>query len=81
MSEIYRGFVNICANEADVKAARELLNEAGQIKHKEGTGVYHFYSEKELKTLLVAAGFKKIRTLRSFANQANIAIGVKSHTQ
>lgn len=78
LSEIYRSFVRLCESETDARAARELLNDAGQIKHKEGVGVYHFYSDKELKTILVASGFQNVRTYRAFSNQANIVIGTKS---
>lgn len=78
MSEIYRNFLNVCKNESDVVLARELLNEAGQIKDKVNRGFYHFYSDKELKTLLVASGIKKVICEKSFGNQANIAFGQKA---
>lgn len=77
LSQIYKNFVGQATSEQDVLEARKLLSSAGQIKRREGDGHYYFFSEKELKTLMVAAGASNVRTFRSFGNQANVVVAVK----
>ena len=77
LSQIYKNFVSQATSERDILEARKLLSNAGQIKRREGEGHYYFFSEKELKTIMVATGAKAVKTSRSFGNQANIVVAVK----
>jgi SAM-dependent methyltransferase/alpha-beta hydrolase superfamily lysophospholipase/ribosome-associated toxin RatA of RatAB toxin-antitoxin module len=77
LSEIYRRFVDVAKNEQELLDARRLLSEAGSIRQKEGMGCYHFFAEKELKFILLAAGAKKVKTYRSLGNQVNVAEATK----
>jgi SAM-dependent methyltransferase/dienelactone hydrolase len=78
LSEIYRNFVAVADNEEEIVQARKLLSNAGAIKVKEVRGLYHFYSEGELKKLFRRCGLRQIRVLRSFGDQANVIIGRKN---
>ncbi len=81
LSEIYRNFVSQAQSEQDIVEARRLLSSAGRIKQKEGEGYYHFFSERELTALMIAAGLERVKVYRSFGNQANVAIAAKrSHS-
>lgn len=77
LSAIYRDFIGQAEKEEDILEARRLLSSAGQIRKKEGEGHYKFFSEKELKALLVACGCRNIETHRSFGNQANLVEATK----
>ncbi len=77
LSEIYRNFVSQAENEQDIIEARRLLSSAGRIKQKEGEGHYHFFSERELLALMIAAGLERVKICRSFGNQANVAVAIK----
>jgi len=77
LSQIYRNFVDQTENDQEIEDARDLLRAAGRIKEKEYQGHYHFFSEKELASLLAKAKGKAIRVCRSFANQANVASAEK----
>jgi SAM-dependent methyltransferase/alpha-beta hydrolase superfamily lysophospholipase len=77
LSEVYRNFVAVAQSDDEVAEARKLLSNAGEIKLKEVRGLYHFYSEKELKKLVRRRGLRQVRVLRSFGNQANVVIGRK----
>jgi len=78
LSEIYRNFVAVAENEAEVDEARQLLSNSGAIKIKEVRGLYSFYSEGELKRLFRRCGLRQVRVLRSFGDQANVIIGRKN---
>jgi len=77
LSQIYRNFVDQTESDQEIEDARDLLRAAGRIKEKEYQGHYHFFSEKELISLLTKAKGKAIRVYRSFANQANVACAEK----
>jgi SAM-dependent methyltransferase/alpha-beta hydrolase superfamily lysophospholipase len=77
LSEVYRNFVAVAQTDEEVTEARNLLSNASAIKVKEVRGLYHFYSEKELKRLVRRCGLRQVRVLRSFGNQANVVIGRK----
>lgn len=77
LSEIYRNFVSQAKNEQDILEARRLLSSAGQIKQREGEGHYHFFSERELTALMIAAGLERVKIHRSFGNQSNVAVAAK----
>jgi len=77
LSEIYKNFVLETENEEDIEEARKLLNAAGKIKQKEGEGHYQFFSEKELKEIVIKAGGRNPKVVRTFANQANIIVAEK----
>jgi ubiquinone/menaquinone biosynthesis C-methylase UbiE/alpha-beta hydrolase superfamily lysophospholipase len=74
LSEIYRNFISVAESAEEIEEGRKLLSNAGMIKLKEVRGVYHFYSEKELKEVTRQAGFIRARALRSFGNQANVVV-------
>lgn len=77
LSELYRHFVDIARTETDILEGRRLLSEAGSIRQKEGMGRYKFFSEKEIKFIILAAGGKKARVFRSLGDQSNIAFAIK----
>ena len=78
LSEVYRNFVRVAESRREIEEARVLLNNAGRVKAKEAEGIYHFFSEEEMTDLLKEAGMREVETFRSFRNQANVAVGVKS---
>ncbi len=80
LSEIYRNFVSVAESAAEIEEGRKLLSNAGLIKRKEVAGVYHFYSEKELRVAIRKAGFYRAKTFRSFGNQANLIVCSKIAT-
>jgi ubiquinone/menaquinone biosynthesis C-methylase UbiE len=79
LSEIYRNFISSTEDPLEIEEGRQLLNNAGLIKEKEAAGIYHFYSEKELREIARKAGFYRARTFRSFSNQANLVIAYKGY--
>lgn len=81
LSEIYRNFVSQAKSEQDIVEARRLLSNAGRIRQKEGEGHYHFFSERELMALMIAAGLERVKIHRSFGNQANVAVAAKRSHQ
>jgi SAM-dependent methyltransferase/alpha-beta hydrolase superfamily lysophospholipase len=78
LSQIYRDFIQVSRTPEELEQARLVLNNAGMVKHKEAEGYYQFFSEVELQDLLVRAGASNIQTLRSFGDQANIAVAERS---
>ncbi|HEX6438334.1 MAG TPA: methyltransferase domain-containing protein [Candidatus Binatia bacterium] len=79
LSEIYRNFISFTDDRLEIEEGRHLLNNAGLIKVKEAAGIYHFYSEKELRDVVRKAGFHRAKTFRSFGNQANLVVGYKGY--
>jgi len=77
LSQVYRNFIKIAKQKADIEEARQLLSNAGRIKLKEAHGVYEFFSEATLTDLLQSAGLSEIETYRSLGNQANVVVGTK----
>lgn len=77
LSLIYKNYLDQNVTREDILEGRNLLSSAGKIRHKEKQGHYHFFSEKELKSLMKYSGFSKIKTFRSFGNQANVAVAEK----
>jgi ubiquinone/menaquinone biosynthesis C-methylase UbiE len=74
LSEIYRNFISVAESARELEEGRKLLTNAGMIKIKEVRGLYHFYTEKELREAVREAGFFRARTFRSFGDQANIIV-------
>ena len=74
LSEIYRNFISIAETPQELYEGRKLLSNAGMIKIKEVRGLYHFYTEKDLKQAVREAGFFRVRTFRSFGDQANAIV-------
>jgi len=72
LSQIYRNFVDKTENQEELEEARKLLSAAGRIKQKESAGFYKFYSEEELIRMIKKTNNKDVKTVRAFANQANI---------
>jgi SAM-dependent methyltransferase/alpha-beta hydrolase superfamily lysophospholipase len=81
LSEIYRNFVSAAKSEEEITQARKLLSNAGAIRLKEIRGLYHFYSEGELRRLFRICGLRPIHILRSFGDQANVIIGRREPTE
>ena len=74
LSEIYRNFISVAETPEELYEGRKLLSNAGMIKIKEVRGLYHFYTEKDLKEAVREAGFFRVRTFRSFGDQANAVV-------
>lgn len=77
LSQIYCNFLDKTENKKDIEEAKKLFIESGKIKYKEDMGHYKFFSEEELKSLLVNARGERTKTYRSFGNQANVAFAEK----
>jgi len=77
LSEVYRNFISIAKSEQEILEARRLLSEIGRIRQKEGMGHYRFFSEREIKFILLASGGIKVRVFKSLGNQVNVAIAIK----
>ena len=77
LSQIYCSFLDKTENKKDIEEAKKLFTESGKIKYKEDMGHYKFFSEEELRSLLVKAGGRSVKTYRSFGNQANVAFAEK----
>ena len=78
LSQIYRDFIQVSRTDEELEQARLVLNNAGMIKHKEAEGYYQFFSETELRDLLVEAGGSHTQVFRSFGDQANVAVAERS---
>lgn len=78
LSQIYRDFIKVSRTPEELEQARLVLNNTGMIKHKEAEGYYQFFSENELRDLLVKVGANNIQTFRSFGDQANVAVAERS---
>jgi len=78
LSQIYRDFIQVSRTAEELEQARSVLNNAGMIKHKEAEGYYQFFSETELRDLLVEAGGSHTQVFRSFGDQANVAVAERS---
>jgi ubiquinone/menaquinone biosynthesis C-methylase UbiE/alpha-beta hydrolase superfamily lysophospholipase len=74
LSEIYRNFISVAETPEELYEGRKLLSNAGMIKIKEVRGLYHFHTEKDLKEAVREAGFFRVRTFRSFGDQANAVV-------
>jgi len=77
LSKIYRDYLRQGLNKKEIEDARLLLDSAGKIEEKENTGYYQFFSEDELRALLLESGGINVKTYHSFGNQANIAVAEK----
>ena len=62
---------------SELEGAQAILSEAAALFELEEEGYFHFYTEEELKVLLIGAGFEKVETFRSLGKppQAVIARG------
>lgn len=77
LSAIYRSFVETAQTVDQVEEGRRLLDNSGKIKAREGEGVFHFFHQAELESLLRAAGVAHPRVYSTFGNQALIAVAEK----
>lgn len=79
LTVLFHGFISQEAEEEDQLAddAQQLLGAAGKIKVKEQSGIYGFFSEEELVSIVQAAGFTTYDTIRSLGNQANLVRVIK----
>jgi ubiquinone/menaquinone biosynthesis C-methylase UbiE len=74
LSEVYRNFISVAESSREFEEGRKLLSNAGMIKIREIRGLYHFYTERELKEVVREAGFIRAKTCRSFGDQANVVV-------
>jgi ubiquinone/menaquinone biosynthesis C-methylase UbiE len=74
LSAIYRNFLNQAKNAEDIEQAKALLTNAGLIRSRESEGHYKFFSDAELTGMILELGVEKPTIVRSFSNQANIAV-------
>ena len=81
LSAIYRSFVETARTPDQVEEGRRLLDNSGKIKAREGEGVFHFFHQPELESLLRAAGVAHPRVYSTFGNQALIAVAEKGMAQ
>jgi len=73
LTVLFHEFISHEADEGKLaEEAQQLLGAAGRIKIKEQCGLYGFYSEQELISMVEEAGFTAFDTLRSLGNQANV---------
>lgn len=73
MTVLYHDYVSVDTPDVDSgRDANQLLSAAGQIKIKQDTGEYAFFSREELAQFAMDAGFTDIQQFRSFGNQANV---------
>lgn len=76
-SQIYRNFAEKARSRERVDQARTLLNNAGGIAVKEAHGLYRFFSQIELETMLEASGAVPLSSRLSLGNQAILVAAVK----
>jgi SAM-dependent methyltransferase/alpha-beta hydrolase superfamily lysophospholipase len=73
MTVLYHEFITLdVASSEHENDAQKLLGAAGQIKLKEQSGIYGFYSEEELVEIVKKAGFTEYELFRSLGDQANL---------
>lgn len=78
MTVLYHDYVSVDTPDVDSgRDANQLLSAAGQIKIKQDTGEYAFFSREELAQFALDSGFTDIQKFRSFGNQANVIRIVK----
>jgi alpha-beta hydrolase superfamily lysophospholipase/SAM-dependent methyltransferase len=77
LTQIYRNFVQVTHQPAELEEARRLLNNSGKIKQGETDGTFRFFDKQELTTLLSSAGAVRPRVYTTFANQAYVAVAEK----
>jgi ubiquinone/menaquinone biosynthesis C-methylase UbiE/esterase/lipase len=78
LSEVYRNFMSVAESSREFEEGRKLLSNAGMIKIREIRGLYHFYTERELREAVREAGFIRAKTFRSFGDQANVVVCSKN---
>lgn len=73
LTVLFHEFISNEAGEEELAMeAQQLLGAAGRIKLKEQSGIYGFYTEEEMVSMVKAAGFSLYDTMRSLGNQANV---------
>ncbi len=77
LSQIYRNFVQLTEQEAEVEEGRKLLHNSSKIKQGESDGIFRFFTRQELATLLICSGAQQPRIYSTFGNQALIAVATK----
>ncbi len=77
LSLIYRNYADSTITDKERQEAKALLSSTGQIRKKEGEGHYRFFTGPELQELLVQAGARRVKVVRTFGDQANVAVGEK----
>jgi len=77
LSVIYRDSIIQKVTSEEIEAGRDLLRAAGKIKLKEEVGHYAFFSQTELASLLLDAGFNVRETHQSLGDQAVVVKAVK----
>ncbi len=74
LSVVYRNFLEKEDTPEAIAEAKQLLANAGLIRARESEGHFKFFSEAELMGMMLELGAKNPTVVRSFANQANIAV-------
>jgi SAM-dependent methyltransferase/alpha-beta hydrolase superfamily lysophospholipase len=73
MTVLFHEFISMETQEVETAdSAQKLLGAAGKIKLKEQSGIYGFFSEEELISIVSSAGFEDYDSFRSLGNQANV---------
>ena len=78
LSVVYRNFLAQADTPEDIADAKKLLTNAGLIRARETEGHFKFFGETEFMGMLLELGAKHPMVVRSFANQANIAVLTKA---
>lgn len=78
LTEVYRAFLKMADTDKEIDDARHLLANAGTIKAREVEGLYNFYSEKELGSMLLQLGASEVHVVPAFSNQAYVGLAKKA---
>jgi ubiquinone/menaquinone biosynthesis C-methylase UbiE/pimeloyl-ACP methyl ester carboxylesterase len=73
---IFNEFAKDAQND-ELEKARELLNNAGGIRHRVSQGHFRFFSAGELEQLMQYAGFSNVSSIPVILNQGVMVIGEK----
>ncbi|MGH7233247.1 MAG: PilZ domain-containing protein [Nitrospiraceae bacterium] len=78
LSLIYRNFIGLGKSPEDIEQAKQVLNTSGRIAQREQEGVFRFFDQPQLATLLMSSGALQPRIYSTFANQAYVAVAEKA---
>lgn len=78
LTEVYRAFLKMADTNKEIEDARCLLANAGMIKAREVEGLYNFYSDKELESMLLELGSTRIHVVSAFSNQVYVGLAEKT---
>jgi len=78
LTEVYRAFLKMADTDKEIEDARCLLANAGMIKAREVEGLYSFYSDKELESMLLQLGARRVHVASAFSNQVYVGLAEKA---